>query len=499
VSSRYLGAGGRLIAGPAPELVAAGFAAEVAHGPLLAHDLSLADLAHAVALAEAGELSAERAAALISGLLELHAIPGDQFPWDPELGDAFNSREHVLTQTVGPDAAGWLSAGRPRREAFRVALRLLARAQALALHDATVDVAAAMLGHAERHAHDLAADYTYLQPAQPTTVGHLLLSYVFPALRDAERLHRHYRVLDCSVAGAGGSAGSRWALDRRRLAELLGCSGLVPHVRDAMWQTDVYVELLSTVAIASTHQSQMAQDFEILASQEFGVVSLADRHSRASALMPQKRNPYALAVIREAAGAAAGDVTAALATLHTGSARTDHFHGLNGVVPRRLHHAIAVTRLVAEVVEGMEIDAGRLADTARAGFTVAADVADVVAKTSGLDYRRAHKLVGFVVRRRMEEGLPLEEISAEDITTAARDQLDMRIEIAPEALVAALDPSACARERLQEGSSAPEQVDRLLVDCASTIAEYRRWSSSEGQRLQAAEKRLLEAASRRAS
>jgi hypothetical protein len=99
----------------------------------------------------------------------------------------------------------------------------------------------------------------------------------------------------------------------------------------------------------------------------------------------------------------------------------------------------------------------------------------------------------------MEEGLPLEEISAEDITTAARDQLDMRIEIAPEALVAALDPSACARERLQEGSSAPEQVDRLLVDCASTIAEYRRWSSSEGQRLQAAEKRLLEAASRRAS
>jgi len=496
VTSRYLGAGGRLTGGPARELVDAGYAAEVAHGPLLARGLSLADLAHAVALAEAGEISADRAGALISGLLELHAVPGDQFPWEAELGDAFNSREHVLTDRVGPDAAGWLSAGRPRREAFRVALRLNARWQARGLHDAILDFARAMLGHAERLAHELAADYTYLQPAQPTTVGHLLLSYVHPALRDAARLRRIHGTLDLSVAGAGGSAGSRWALDRSRLAELLGCSDLVPHVRDAMWQTDVYVELLSAVAIAATHQSQMAQDFEILASQEFAVVSLADRHSRASALMPQKRNPYALAVIREAAGAAAGDVAATLTTLHTGSARTDHFHGLNGVVPRRLHHATAVARLAAEVVEGMAIDAERLAEAARAGFTVAADVADVLAKSAGLDYRRAHKLLGLVVRRRSDKGLPLDEISSQEIAAVAAEQLKMEIDVDPGALAAALDPAACAAERLQEGSSAPDQVDRLLAESSSTLAEAGEWSNRERARLESAEQALLTAAKR---
>jgi argininosuccinate lyase len=485
VADEYLGEGGRLTGGPAAELVAAGYAAEVAHGPRLARALSLADLAHAVALAESGSLPDDRAAALVEGLLELHAIPPEEFPWRPELGDAFNSREALLNERVGKRAAGWLSAGRPRREAFRVALRLVARDGARALHDATLDLAEAMLAHAARLPHDLAADYTYLQPAQPTTVGHLLLSYVQPFLRDAERLRELHAGLDLNVAGAGGSAGSRWPLDRERLGELLGCTGQVAHVRDAMWQTDPYLELLAAVAIGAGHQSQMAQDFEILASQEFGVISLADRHSRASALMPQKRNPYALAVIREAAGAATGDLAGTLTTLHTGSARTDHFHALNGVVPRRLEQARATTILAARVVAGMDIDAGRMARAARRGFTVAADVADLLAQSTELDYRSAHTVVGRAVRRRAERGLPLEEITGEEIADAAREAgLPVRLEA--EALAAALDPLACAHGRLQQGSSAPHEVDLLIAEAQSAIGAGREWSSAAENRVEVA-------------
>src|SRR5438067_1267622 len=198
----YLGRGGRLASGPAPELVAAGFAAEVADGVRLARGLSLSDLAHAVALAEGGAIAGEAARA-----------------------------------------------------------------------------------------------------------------HAYPALRDAERLRRAHGWLDLSVAGAGGSAGSRWPLDRDRLAELLGCAGVVPHARDAMWQADGYVELAAAVAMGATHRAQLAQDLEIFASAEFGFVSLAEGHSRASALMPQKRNPYALAVVRAAAAAAAGELAGLLVAL----------------------------------------------------------------------------------------------------------------------------------------------------------------------------------------
>src|SRR5205085_10785496 len=197
---------------------------------------------------------------------------------------------------------------------------LTARTAVRELHDALTHQAAALARHARTTRNALATDYTYLQPAQPTTVGHLLLAYAYPALRDADRARASHTALGASVAGAGGSAGSRWALDRTLLAQLLGSEGLVEHAKDAAWQVDVYLELLATLAIAATHQSQLGQDFEIYASQEFGLLELADAHSRASALMPQKKNPYALAAIRTQAGQAAGDLAAAVATLHAGSA-----------------------------------------------------------------------------------------------------------------------------------------------------------------------------------
>src|SRR4029077_14635256 len=181
--------------------------AESAHGPRLARGLSLPDPAHAIALVEGGGLAGDDARALVRGLLELHAIPGEEFPWDPSLGDAFNAREAELERRVGKAAAGWLSAGRPRREVFRVALRLTARAAARELHDALTDEAAALTRHARATRDAVATNYTYLQPVQPTTVGHLLLTYAYPELRDADRVRTSYMTLGASVAGAGGSAG----------------------------------------------------------------------------------------------------------------------------------------------------------------------------------------------------------------------------------------------------------------------------------------------------
>ena len=288
---------------------------------------------------------------------------------------------------------------------------MTARAGARELHDALVDQAAALVRHAGATRTALATDYTYLQPAQPTTVGHLLLAYAYPALRDADRARASHAALGASVAGAGGSAGSRWSLDRARLAELLGCDGIVEHAKDAAWQADVYLELLATLAIAATHQSQLGQDFEIYASQEFGLVELADAHSRASALMPQKKNPYALAAIRTQAGQAAGDVASALAALHTGSARTDHFHLLNGTVPRALDEAVAIARLTASVLEGIELRTERFAQIARESFVTAADVADVLALTGEIDYRSAHKVVGRAVRDLVDAGEPPSQLT----------------------------------------------------------------------------------------
>lgn len=482
MSQDYLGSGGRLEGGPADELVEAGYRYEAAAGPRLADGLSTSDLAHVVALAEAGAIPADQSRALLAALLELDAIPGDEFPWDPALGDAFNSREHQLKERCGKVAAGWLSAGRPRREAFRVGLRLVARDAALRLHDACIDLAAALVRLAQRHATDLAADYTYLQPAQPTRLGHLVLAYAYPALRDAARLRRVHAELDMSVAGAGGSAGSRWPLDRDRLADLLGASGVVPHVKDAMWQWDPYVELVAATATAATHQSELAQDLEILASQEFGIAELADEHSRASALMPQKRNPYALAVVRATAGTVSGDLAGILVALHTGSARTDHFHVLNAVVPRLMDEAVASARLMAAVVDRMTLDASRAGEAARRGFITAADLSDVLAQEAGLDYRTAHHVVGRAVRILVDAGEDESALTPEVLAEAAMASDGLDLQVDAQVIARALDPDAAADTRLQRGSSAPGETEAMAAACADAIGEARAWGAEAAHR-----------------
>ena len=211
-------------------------------------------------------------------------------------------------------------------------------------------------------------------------------------------------------------------------------------------------------------------DTEIYASHEFGLIELADGHSRASALMPQKRNPYALAAIRAQAGQAAGDIAAALTVTHTGSARTDHFHLLNGLVPRALEEAGAVGRLAAAVLAGMRVDSERMARVAREGFTNAADVADVLAADGGLDYRTAHKVVGLAVRRLMEAGAG--ELTAAAVRGPRASSPAAVVDVDP----AQLDPAACAQARRQIGSSSSAAMDAMLAEVDAQSAADRAWS-----------------------
>ena len=176
----YLGATARIRSGPAPELVAAGYELELADAPLLARGLDLADLAHVAVLAAIPPVDA---AALRAALRELAATELDV---DPRYGDLVNLRERRLQQRAGT-AAGWLNAGRPRREAGRIAFRIAVRGLLLDLGDAQARLASALVDAAARERDTLMPDYTYLQVAQPTTAGHWLLSFAYPALRDLAR------------------------------------------------------------------------------------------------------------------------------------------------------------------------------------------------------------------------------------------------------------------------------------------------------------------------
>jgi len=345
----YLGTDGRISSGPAPELVAAGYALELGDAPMLHEGLGLADLAHVITLARQQLLPARHVRPLLSALLELGDVPFEEFPYDVVLGDAYNSREKELTRRIG-DLAGWVHLGRTRREAGRIAFRLAVRELILDLNQAASDLAAALADRADETTDVLWADMTYLQPAQPSTFGHYLASFAEEASRDLIRLEQCYGWVDVSPAGSGGVAGTRLGLDRAGLAALLGFAAVGRNTRDTMWNIDGLIDVVAAAVQAALTADRLAEDLQIFTSPGFGFVTLDASMCRASVLMPQKRNPYALAVIRSGASTLIGRLTGLMATARTPSAQTDNWLHAYGEVASSLELSRRIVELAAAVV-----------------------------------------------------------------------------------------------------------------------------------------------------
>jgi argininosuccinate lyase len=463
---------------PAAELIAAGFGLENADAPLLHHGITLADIAHVIDLARAGVVPPDPARRLLTLLLDTLQIPAEEFPYRPEYGEPYNSRERYFAGRVG-DVAGWLHAGRTRREALRIAFRLRLRDDLVDLIEAAADLAGELGAVAGAHAATLVADQTYLQHAQPSTFGHYLLSFAYPVLRDGARLDEALAWTDASPGGAGSVNGTRLRPDREPVARLLGFRAVAEHTRDAMWQTDGLIDMTAAAAGLLLTQSKLAEDLEIWASPEFDYVSLADAYSRASVLMPQKRNPYALSIIRGAAGTLVGRLTGLLAVAKTPSARSDNLIFAYGEVPRALGLALRTTRLSTGVVATLEVNAARMRAALDAGFSQATDLAEYIMQACGVDYRTAHRVVGHAVREASAAGLRGADLDGLMLDRAAMSVTGRPLHLAGHDLSAVLDPRQIVQGRTARGGAAPGEVTRMAAQVRAQAAERaagaRRW------------------------
>jgi argininosuccinate lyase len=421
--------------------------------------LHLADLAHVLDLLDRGVIPRPAAVALLDVVL---TSPYEAIGYDAHDGEPYSSRERAFAARIGP-TAGWLHAGRPRREATRIAFRLHLRRETARVVAAVAGLVEALATRASEHRATTFPDQTYLQQAQPSTVGHYLLSFAYPAQRDGERLVAVVDWLNRSPAGAGAVNGTRLQADRGSIAARLGFAGVIENTRDAMWQVDGLLDLLSVLASLALSQSSLAEDLEIWSSAEFDYVDLAEEHTRSSILMPQKRNPYSLTMIRGTAGVLIGALTGLLAVQKTPSARSDNLIFAYGEVPDAVDRARRVTELTAGVVRGLTVHEARMRDALAAGFSQATDVAEQVMLRTGLDYRSAYRVVGAAVRRLAEDGQ-----SARGMTSALLDEVALEVvghslQLQPTDLDAALDPEAIVASRVAPGGAAPAPMAAMLA------------------------------------
>ncbi len=475
---------------PAAELVESGFALENADAPLLHRGLNLADMAHVIDLRDQQIIPEEAARQLLSLLLDVHQIAAEDFPYDPNFGEPYNSREHYFVDRLG-DVAGWLHAGRPRREAARIALRLHLRRQLIDVVDDATTFVDRLTGLSALHLETLMPDQTYLQQAQPSTFGHYALSFAYPTLRDIHRLLDCLAWVNSSPGGAGCVNGSRLLGDRALVADLLGFSRVIEHTRDAMWQVDGLISILSTAASLLSNQSKLAEDLEIWSSAEFDYVDLAGPYTRSSILMPQKRNPYSLSIVRGASGILIGRLSGFLAVVKSPSARSDNLIFAYGEVPRSLDLALRVTRLMTGVVSTLRVNKERMAAELNKGFSQATDLAEFVVQRCGIDYRTAYVVVGETVRTASRGGLRGVDITGEMLDAAAVEYRGHTLGLAGIDLTAVLDPRQIVLTRTAQGGAAPAAVEAMIASLRAQIADLRVATTTWRSSIDGAETELL--------
>ncbi len=370
-------------------------------------------LAYARAIERAGVLTAAESAAIQDGLRQVLAeFEAGAFVEQPGDEDIHTAVERRLRELIGP-VAGKLHTGRSRNDQVATDLRLYLRRELRLRRAELRGLQEAALALAERHLDVVLPGYTHVQRAQPVRFSHWVLSWFWAWHRDLERLDDCLARADVLPLGSGALAGTPLAVDRVALAADLGFAAVSENSMDAVRDRDCVAEALSWAALLSVHLSQMAEDLIMWSSAEFGFVRVADAYSTGSSLMPQKRNPDSLELIRGKTGRVIGHLTGLLVTLK----------GLPSTYNKDLQEdkeplfdvldTLALTVPVATgVLETLQVRPERMAAALDDGM-LATDLADyLVAK--GLPFRQAHEVVGQAVRLAEDRGVALSGLASED-------------------------------------------------------------------------------------
>jgi argininosuccinate lyase len=427
------------------------FTASVGFDQRLAEFDIQGSVAHARMLRAVGILSAADLEAIEGGLAAIgDEISGGTFPWSVDLEDVHLNIEHRLTAMVG-DAGKRLHTGRSRNDQVATDIRLYLRAAIDHVQTLIKGLQKALLDLAEKHADTVMPGFTHLQVAQPVSFAHHLLAYVEMLSRDTQRFADCRKRVNRLPLGAAALAGTSFPIDREATASALGFDRPMANSLDAVSDRDFALEFLSAASICAMHLSRFAEELVIWSSAQFRFVTLSDRFTTGSSIMPQKKNPDAAELIRAKIGRILG-ATVALFTVMKGlplayskDMQEDKEQVFDAADALMLSLA-AMTGMVAV----MNANRAALKTAAAHGFSTATDLADWLVRTLNLPFRDAHHVTGSLVALAEKKGCDLPDLTLAELQTGHQG-------ITQEVYsVLGVENSVASRTSL--GGTAPERV-----------------------------------------
>jgi argininosuccinate lyase len=441
--------GGRFAAGP--DAIMEAINASIGFDKRMAEQDIRGSRAHAAMLAAQGILTDSEAAAIREGLLTvLSEIQSGNFEFSTALEDIHMNVEARLKEIVG-EPAGRLHTARSRNDQVATDFRLWVRDQFDAVEQGLLALINALLVQAEHGADWVMPGFTHLQTAQPVTWGHHMMAYVEMLGRDLSRVRDARKRMNECPLGSAALAGTSFDIDRHMTSADLGFDRPTANSLDAVSDRDFALEFLSVASICAMHLSRFAEELVIWSSAQFRFVTLSDRFSTGSSIMPQKKNPDAAELIRAKVGRIFG-ANVALMMVMKGlplAYSKDMQEDKEQVFDAADNLMLALAAMEG-MVKDMSANVDNLAAAAGSGFSTATDLADWLVRAVNMPFRTAHHVTGTLVAMAESKGCDLADLSIEDMKSV-HDEIT-------EDVYSVLTVENSVKSRMSYGGTAPAQV-----------------------------------------
>lgn len=372
-------------------------------------------LAHARMLKACGIIPAEDADKIDTGLKTiLKDVEAGEFEFDRSREDVHTCIEFALTEAIGP-AGGKLHTARSRNDQVATDFRMYLRDAALHAAESIDGLVMALIRIAETNDDTVMPGFTHMQHAQPVTLAQHMLAHAFRFSRDADRFLDAFRRMNKCPLGCAALAGTTFPIDRGMTAQALGFREPTENSMDSVSDRDFATELAYCCAQTQIHLSSLCEELVLWSSQEFAFIEMDDRYTTGSSIMPQKKNPDIAELVRGKTGQVIGSLTAML-VMTKGLPLTYNRDLQEDKKPvmDAMDIVVSSAGMMAKVVSTTAFHKDRMAAVTSAGQINATDLADYLV-TKGVPFREAHGIVGAAVRKSIDSGINLEDMTLEQL------------------------------------------------------------------------------------
>jgi argininosuccinate lyase len=422
--------------------------------------------AHVVMLMEQKIIQWQAGAKILSALAKQNSQR-----LDPNAEDVHMAVEEAVLAETGPEVGGNLHIAKSRNDQVTTAIRMALRSELLGIMQQVLEMQENLLATAGKHTQTIILAYTHLQPAQPVTFAHYLLSHVDGLGRDLQRLQSVYTRVNLCPLGAGALATTSFPINRKTTAKLLGFDMILENSIDAVGSRDFILETQSALTLLAVTLSRLAEDLIIWSSPEFGTVELPDEFTSTSSIMPQKKNPEVLEVIRARASYVLGDYVASVAALK--NLPTTYNLDFQEITPKlwastdNLHASLNVfTQLIPNLKVSSNVEG-----KAAAGFVGATELANMLVRKYNVAFRTSHKIIGTIVKALVDSEKTLLDATPELLAKVAQESAGIKLTVKKADIVECTNLRKLVETYKVQGGPSPAEVERAITSTSKTLTQ----------------------------